>query len=141
MTDSKPEKPTDDDLKKKLTHFIGGVGIIIVLGFIVNVFSDPAAVTKAKNELEIHYFNQEIYGLVGCDTKEVEGHWFIRCRPSNSDIVGGLYMVSLDEDNDQAYKIHPVNGKSRSHGQKGGTMTLYEHNFQIDIPGVLSEFE
>lgn len=111
------------------------VGILTSFAF---GFFDPDYVTKAEQELTLHYLNNKIYETVSCMNEEVDNTYYILCRGLALGVdtrrQGGLFKVVKEGD---SYKIFAVNGKAQQHAN-GKYETLVDPS--LDIQKIMSEF-
>lgn len=82
-------------------------------------FFDPTYVTKAEDELTLHYIHNQIYYPVICRNKKVNQEYYILCSYAgvgNDRKQGGLFKV-VKGDGDK-YTIFSINGKAMQHSKE-----------------------
>ena len=114
--------------------------IVLMAGIANSLFAffDPDYVTKAEDELTLHYINNNIYYPVNCRNVKVNKEYYILCSDGAmwaDQKQGGLFKV-IDENNDK-YTILAINGKAMQHS-KGKYKEYRDPN--LDIPKIINEF-
>lgn len=100
-------------------------------------FFDPGYVSKAEQELTLHYIHNKIYYPVYCRNEKVNGTYYILCSSGGAGAdrsIGGLFKIV---ENGDGYKIFAVNGKAQQHAD-GKYETLIDPS--LDIQKIMSEF-
>ena len=108
---------------------------------------------RAKQALELHYIDEQIYFPVRCDIErgEIEElRTWLLCFPVGiAENMGGLYVAEYDDDG--ALQIWAINGKAIQHIGGGTEISLQDENMNripaarwtsevIDIPAALELF-
>lgn len=108
---------------------------------------------RAKQALELHYIDEQIYFPVRCDIEsgEIEElRTWLLCFPVGiAENMGGLYVAEYDDDG--AMQIWAINGKAIQHIGGGSEIMLEDENMNripasrwpgevIDIPAALELF-
>lgn len=101
-------------------------------------FFDPSYVSKAENELTLHYIHNKIYSPVSCRNKKVDKEYYILCSHGGAGAnmkQGGLFKV-VKNDGD-SYTIFAINGKAMQHS-KNKYQEYRDQN--LDISKIIDKF-
>nr|DAS13682.1 MAG TPA: hypothetical protein [Caudoviricetes sp.] len=114
--------------------------VVFLLACISAVFAffDPDYVSKAENELTLHYIDNKIYYPVYCRSEKVDGEYYILCSSGSAGAdrkQGGLFKVV--KGNGDSYSIFAINGKGMQHSK--GKYEEYR-GASLDISKIIDEF-
>ena len=109
----------------------------------IQVTNPDCSIDEVVDYLTLYYINHRIYKPVDCEAEEINDNWFVFCHPPLTKI-GGLYLVKFKPD--CSYTLFAVNGKAKSHAEKGGIAipiyipALKRMTGLDDISKILEEF-